>query len=358
MYSRQKKIRIKDIAKMAGVSAGTVDRVLHNRGNVSASAREAVEKVLEQVDYKPNIHVSGLSLKRKYKIAITTPHVAKGEYWESIHDGFKHALREYENIDVETVLLTYNQYDIFSCREIFDEVANLDVNAVIIGATFKKETIELCSILTTRNIPFVFVDSTFQEVSPLAFFSSNHYACGRLMCKLITSIIPAESEIGVLHATRIGDESANSTILRKQGFTDYLTEYGMKNPMLKIPLSITEPDKSKRALSSFFEKNRNVRGVVVLNSKGFIVANHLEESGIKNVRLVCVDITKPNVKALKNGTIDFLIGQRAETQSFLAMKTLMEYLIFRQPITQENYVPLDILTKETIDYYLDFNEII
>ncbi|HQB28933.1 MAG TPA: LacI family DNA-binding transcriptional regulator, partial [Paludibacter sp.] len=55
---QQKRIRIKDIAKLAGVSAGTVDRVVHNRGNVSAKSREAVEKVLKEVNYRPNIHMS------------------------------------------------------------------------------------------------------------------------------------------------------------------------------------------------------------------------------------------------------------------------------------------------------------
>ena len=68
----QRKARIKDIAEMAGVSSGTVDRILHNRGNVSESARKAVEEVLKKVNYKPNIHISGLSLKRKYKVVITT----------------------------------------------------------------------------------------------------------------------------------------------------------------------------------------------------------------------------------------------------------------------------------------------
>ena len=53
---------------MAGVSKGTVDRVMHNRGNVSESARKAIEKVLEEVNYKPNIHVSAISLKSSYKI--------------------------------------------------------------------------------------------------------------------------------------------------------------------------------------------------------------------------------------------------------------------------------------------------
>ena len=43
-----KQIKVKDIAQMAGVSAGTVDRVLHKRGNVSAKSQEAVEKVLAE----------------------------------------------------------------------------------------------------------------------------------------------------------------------------------------------------------------------------------------------------------------------------------------------------------------------
>ncbi len=42
---------------MAGVSAGTVDRVLHNRGEVSQSSREKVEAILTEIDYKPNLYV-------------------------------------------------------------------------------------------------------------------------------------------------------------------------------------------------------------------------------------------------------------------------------------------------------------
>jgi len=121
----QKKIRIKDIAEMAGVSTGTVDRILHNRGNVSPSAREAVEKVLDRVKYRPNVHISGMSLKRKYRILITTPQQSHGEYWETIHNGIKRALNEYENIDVECLIHTYNQYDIYSCRDTFKYILSI-----------------------------------------------------------------------------------------------------------------------------------------------------------------------------------------------------------------------------------------
>ena len=45
------KIRIKDIAERAGVSVGTVDRVLHKRPNVSKSALEKVEKALAEAGF-------------------------------------------------------------------------------------------------------------------------------------------------------------------------------------------------------------------------------------------------------------------------------------------------------------------
>ena len=44
-------ITIKDIAARAGVSTGTVDRVLHKRPNVSKAALEKVNKALEELDY-------------------------------------------------------------------------------------------------------------------------------------------------------------------------------------------------------------------------------------------------------------------------------------------------------------------
>ena len=51
-----KKIRIKDIAETAGVSPGTVDRVLHNRGDVSeASRRRAEEARLEVTELRSRL---------------------------------------------------------------------------------------------------------------------------------------------------------------------------------------------------------------------------------------------------------------------------------------------------------------
>ena len=53
------KIKIKDIAEKAGVSSGTVDRVLHKRGNVSEAAQKKVEEVLKHINYTPNVYEIG-----------------------------------------------------------------------------------------------------------------------------------------------------------------------------------------------------------------------------------------------------------------------------------------------------------
>ena len=54
-------VTINDVAKAAGVSKGTVDRVIHNRGEVSAKSREKVLRVIEELGYKPNMYASMLA---------------------------------------------------------------------------------------------------------------------------------------------------------------------------------------------------------------------------------------------------------------------------------------------------------
>ena len=69
---------IKEIAELAGVSRGTVDRVLNNRGEVNAETAARVKEIVKALDYRPN--KAGLALavrKKKYKIGLI-PH------WESL----------------------------------------------------------------------------------------------------------------------------------------------------------------------------------------------------------------------------------------------------------------------------------
>jgi LacI family transcriptional regulator len=108
-------------------------------------------------------------------------------------------------------------------------------------------------------------------------------------------------------------------------------------------------------MRDFFSSHPNVKGIIVLNSRGNVIADFLEDNNINDVKLVGVDLTKPNICALKNERIIFLIDQNPDYQGYMAMKTLLEYLILQTKPKVENYMPLNIVTKETIDLQLEFN---
>ena len=59
------KFTIKQIADMAGVSRGTVDRVIHNRYGVKPDVKERVEKILTEINYKPNVIAQALKRSEK-----------------------------------------------------------------------------------------------------------------------------------------------------------------------------------------------------------------------------------------------------------------------------------------------------
>ena len=69
MSANEKYATMEDVARLSGVSKGTVDRVLHDRGDVSEKTKQKVLKAIKEVGYKPNIFASILSMKKKYRIS-------------------------------------------------------------------------------------------------------------------------------------------------------------------------------------------------------------------------------------------------------------------------------------------------
>src|SRR5690606_41779979 len=89
------KVKIKDIAEHAGVSTGTVDRVLHNRGRVSFRTREMVRKAMEDLQYKPDILARTLARKAPAMVKILLPYPYQDFYWRIVRDGIDQGLSEF-----------------------------------------------------------------------------------------------------------------------------------------------------------------------------------------------------------------------------------------------------------------------
>src|ERR1044071_5471682 len=102
----EKTIRIKDIARLAGVSIGTVDRVLHKRGKTSQEATSKVLSVLQKMDYKPNFIARNLGSNRELRSATLIPHAPTDEYWIQCEKGLQDAANNWGhfNLTIEPYL--------------------------------------------------------------------------------------------------------------------------------------------------------------------------------------------------------------------------------------------------------------
>ncbi|WP_298751848.1 LacI family DNA-binding transcriptional regulator [uncultured Serinicoccus sp.] len=70
------RVTIRDVAAAAGVSRGTVSRVLNGEGYVSDHAREAIERAVRTVGYVPNTAARNLALNRSGAVGLVVhePH--------------------------------------------------------------------------------------------------------------------------------------------------------------------------------------------------------------------------------------------------------------------------------------------
>lgn len=66
---------IKDVAREAGLTVGTVSRVLNNRGYISEATRNRVHEVMKELNYQPNEVARSLSKSKTNTIGVIVPHI-------------------------------------------------------------------------------------------------------------------------------------------------------------------------------------------------------------------------------------------------------------------------------------------
>lgn len=86
-------IKIKDIAKAAGVSASTVSRALTSSGPVSAATAEKIRKAAEALNYRPNFQARSLRTKRSMSVLVVVRDIANPFYLE-VFKGVEATARE------------------------------------------------------------------------------------------------------------------------------------------------------------------------------------------------------------------------------------------------------------------------
>lgn len=350
MHMDSRNYKVKDIAKMAGVSVGTVDRVLHNRGNVSDKSRRKVEEVLTRIHYRPNLLVSSIGVKRKITIAIILPGHRQGEYWEQIENSIHRALYDFSKIRTEAKIFYYDQFDLYSCKEAYKQALEYECDAMIIGPTFRNETVQLSRALDERGIPYIFVDTLIPACNQLAFFGPDSRTLGFIEARLLSDIIAGDKDIAILHAVRSGNESSLQTIVRKEGFFEYFDTISSRNKFIYANYYNQDIEQSWKEFDRLFASSDNIGGAVLFNSRSYIFASYLEHHGIHDVKVIGCGVTGKNIEYLKKGHLSFLLSERPDLQGYQSVKYILEHILYGQHDRIVKYTPIEILIRENTDF--------
>ncbi|MBQ7268804.1 MAG: substrate-binding domain-containing protein [Bacteroidales bacterium] len=345
-----KKVSIKQIAERAGVSAGTVDRIIHNRGKVSEKNMEAVEKVLKEVGYRSNIHNSAVGYFRKLNIAVTMPQNVEGDYWWLIDSGIRHAVDEYYDVSIELQRFFYNQFDIRSYRDAYRAIVASRPDAVIIGPSFTEETRELCRELDAQHTPYVMVDSVVTGTRPLTYLCADAHAAGRIQAEILHRITPPEKAIALFEADPVGKREPVNTGKRKKGWDEFFAQQG--EGRVRFIGNYSAATKKETQIAGFLEQHSDIGGIAVQNSRAYLLADALAKLGIKDINIVGFDLTQRNAECLRKRAITALICQNPELQGYQALIAILEYMLYKRPgIRKVSFSPIDIVLAENLPYY-------
>jgi len=348
-----KKARIKDIAKLAGVSIGTVDRVLHDRGEVSEKTRVKVQKILKETNYSPNVMAQVLKSRKRFHLVSLLPESTEdNSFWK------KHSLgmiRAIEELDPFPVILSQVTFDLQSEDDFQKKtsiVLNLNPDGVLLAPIFKSESIAFCSRLHKEQIPFIFIDGFIEDTDFLAYIGEDIFQSGRVAGQLIDMVTPENSDILVVTIAR-NIQNVHHLSNRTQGFLSYFQKSG-SNKGKKININIPEPSAEtvKKAFDRAFREYPGIGSIFITGSRSYLIAMYLENKGLKSINLIGYDLLDLNVKYLKSGITRFLIGQRPEEQTYKGIKKLFEFLSLHKIPDKIEYLPVDIVTSENVNFFI------
>lgn len=352
MSKADRKITIKDIAELAGVSIGTVDRVIHNRGEVSAKTREKILKITETLNFQPDILASTLASKKGVRFATIMPGVDReGSFWKAPALGIEKALNEIKHYGV------VNKNYLFSVveRESFLQQSELALNdnpdGMLIAPSLPSEALQLARKCDERGIPYVLFNSNLPGQNPITYVGQDSLQSGKVAARLMDYGQGKDS--GILIVSIFSFLKNNTHIQnRRQGFIDYFESKGdSSRPLYTLEINSFNDGDIYAALRAELKDHPDIRGIFVTNSRVFHVARFLESEKLTNINLIGYDLTIENIPFLERNTVNFLINQKPVEQSYRGLIALFNKIVLRKDAPREILLPIDIVTRENLMYY-------
>jgi len=345
---------IKRIAKLANVSIGTVDRVLHNRGGVSKQTESKILKIIKETGYHKNLTASRLKLAsvKKIKFAVLTPKIQdEYSYWKLPKLGVSEAVDELKELGVNVDYFEF--LDTSSFRESSKRILSKNYDAIITVPFFENESIYLLESAKLKNVPVVFLDTRIPLKGTGYFIRQNSHKAGMVAGRLLHGCVGTKGRyfiVNILDDTGVQGNNQQ----RGDGFRAFFKSIATEVNITTINHLLNDTFKTTKEVEEGFQSS-DLKGIFVTNSRAHLIAEILKKHKVRNTYVLGFDLNNKNLAYLKNNEINFLINQQPKYQGYIAVIRLFHFLTekndfepdFEMP-ELDLEIPVEIIVKENM----------
>ena len=252
---------IRDIAKAAGVGIATVSRYLNDTGYVSDEVKVKIQKVIEELNYKPNALARAIFTKHSKTIGLMVPNISNPFF-----NQMASVIEEYANEMGYNIFLCNTDDNAEKERKYLDVLQSHRVAGIIVARSKCKEA------YSNINIPVISFESHISD--QMITVSSDNYNGGKIAFDHLYQCGCRK----IIHIK--GPTCFEATEERSRGFLD-----AAKDRNLKIDLIEFQTDFQVKMLESNIERLNKIDecdGIFVFNDiAAATVIKFLRRSGIR-----------------------------------------------------------------------------
>jgi LacI family transcriptional regulator len=245
----------------------------------------------------------------------------------------------------------YERFNPTSFSRTARECLKEEPDGVIVIPSTLEATRQFTDKLHEQQIPFILLDSFMPDLKPLAFFGQDSFQSGYFAARMLMLIASKEKEIMLMKLLKNGQVGSKQQMNRETGFRHYMIDHFPDVKIQEVDLPWDEPDKYEVILEDFFKKHPRIHHCITFNSKAHIVGEFLLRTNRRDVQIMGYDMVPKNAECVRRGSISFLVAQHAFMQGFACVGTLFDAIVMKKEINPVNYMPIELLTRENIEFY-------
>jgi LacI family transcriptional regulator len=341
------KVTIKKIAEIAGVHPATVDKVLHNRPGVSDEVRERVQKLIEELGYKPN--PAGRVLQQQGKEFIIAAILVKVDALPYIKEGIEKGIREQTGLDIKIHWYLTSYSDAGQQAQYIDKAVEEKADGIIISPISSNRVREAIDRAADAGIPVIAANSDIEGTRRLCYVGQDGLRASRVAGRTMGNLLRGSGHIAIISSAIDSENNSYHVKVREDGFRDFLRETFPDIEIVTAVESFEDPEITYRETLNLLQNRRDLDGLYVTCGGLSQVGDAIRESGRTDLKVISFEKYPEILELLREDIIDCTIDSELERQGAVPVQIIMDQLVLKKSPPEENiFTDIRILIKECL----------